>query len=68
MVEKTIRDGESKIEASDETLVLADAIYSGLSEIASAIREVGKMLNEGEDVGEPVEHEFYLDGSRVENS
>lgn len=66
MVEKTVRESQGEIQATGDAIVLAEAVYNGLIEIADAIREVGKMLNEGENVEEPVEFEKYLDGTRAE--
>lgn len=63
MVKGTNVEGQETVEASGEAIVIADAIYGGLAEIASAIREVAKAIA-GDDVGEPEESETFLDGTR----
>jgi hypothetical protein len=63
MVKGSGGESQDAIEASGDTIVIADAIYAGLAEIAGAIREVAKALA-GDEVGEPDESEVYLDGTR----
>lgn len=56
-------EAENEIEASGDTVVLADAIYGGFALLAGAVRELAKAMN-GEP-GEPQnDEEFYLDGSK----
>lgn len=43
--------------------IIGDAIYAGLCEIAGAIRELAK-AQAGDEIGDPVESDTYLDGSR----
>ena len=51
-----------EIEASGDAIIIADAIYGGLAEIAAGLRAIAKAL-EGEE-GEPQEEEYYLDGTK----
>lgn len=63
MVKEESNRSEEQIEASGDAIVIADAIYGGLAEIAGAIRELAK-AQAGEDYGDAEESDTYLDGSR----
>ena len=73
MVDQTIPDGERPIEASDDTIVLANAILEGfealarsMDEIAKAIRSIRHAIEGGDDLDlPPHEVERYLDGTGV---
>lgn len=63
MGQEKISTSEGTVEASGDALVIADAIYAGLSEIAKAIKSMNEDI--GSDYGEPEVAETYLDGTRV---
>lgn len=65
MVEKTGGEGEETVEASGDTIVLAEAIGhvgEGLFAIARAIERLAA-VESGED--EPQERLSYMDGKRI---
>lgn len=58
----TEHDEETPIEASGDAIVIADALFRGLGEIADAIRECARALN-GDGFEQPGGLDTYLDGS-----
>jgi hypothetical protein len=65
MVKEIIREIETENEGIPQSgiEIIGDAIYAGLVEIAGAIRELAK-AQMGDDIGDPVEVDTYLDGNR----
>lgn len=55
---------QAEIEASGEAILIAEAILAGFGDLAAAVRELARAVNdEGDDV-EP-EPERYLDGTKI---
>ena len=66
MDEKTLREGEREIEATGDAMIIADAIYTGLHEIAESVKALTKVMSEGDDgYGSPQEAETYMDGTPI---
>ena len=61
------RSGEetsgTEIQASGDAFVIGESIYTGLAEIAGAIRELAKAIAGGPEDEEPENMEYYLDGT-----
>lgn len=66
MVKKAPYGSSEAVEASGDAILIADAIGhagDGFHAIAWALQEIAKALS-GDDYGDPVESDSYLDGTR----
>lgn len=64
MDKKEVQSSEEAAEISGDALAIADAIFAGLTEIAGAIRELSRSIN-NEEQEAPAEKETYLDGGAL---
>lgn len=65
MDKKEDAEGETEVEISADAIAIADAIFAGFTELAGAVRELARSMNDGMSPDEEQRTERYLDGSKV---
>ena len=63
MADGEVRESEDEVEASGDAVVIAEAIYAGLSKIAQSLDRIAKILSDDYEGDNPEEISSYMDGS-----
>lgn len=63
MADGEVRESEDEIEASGDAVVIAEAIYAGLSKIAQSLDRIAKILSDEYEGDDPDKTSSYMDGS-----
>lgn len=64
MVKEAVRESETEVEASGDAIVVAEAIFAGLSEIAKSIDRLTAAMYAPSDDDIPEVPTSYLDGRK----